>query len=133
VLVGRGTRGLTLLGFYPSQLHVHVGEVVRFVWAGENETHNVVFGSESLIDSLRGTLLSGPAVDPVGGLPSEPPGSGVPSLTQGTHGNGFLDSGLMPDASPGLGPSFSVRFAQAANYHFGCLIHASMNGDVTVS
>jgi len=132
VLVGPGTRHFTLLGFYPETVQAHVGETVRFRWDGENEVHTVTFGSQELIDQLRGSLF-GPVFDPVGALPSEPPASGVPTLTQDTHGNGFLNSGLLPDNSPGDGPTWSVRFGQAGSYHFECLIHPTMRGDVVVS
>ncbi len=132
VLVGRGNKELSLLGFYPEELHAHVGQTVNFRWASENEVHNVVFGSQSLLDSLRASLF-GPFVDPVGGLPSEPPGSGTPVLTPDLHGNGFLNSGILPDNSPGWGPGFKVTFAQAGTYHFECLIHDTMRGDVIVS
>jgi plastocyanin len=132
VLVGRGNKELSLLGFYPQELHAHVGQTVNFVWASENEVHNVVFGPQPLLDALRASLL-GAFVDPVGGLPSEPPGSGTPMLTPDLHGNGFLNSGLIPDSSPGWGPGFKVTFARAGTYHFECLIHDGMVGDVVVS
>jgi plastocyanin len=132
VLVGRGTKELSLLGFYPHELHAHVGQTVTFKWASENEVHNVVFGPQPLLDSLRASLF-GAFVDPVGGLPSEPPGSGTPVLTPDLHGNGFLNSGLLPDSSPGWGPGFKVTFARAGTYHFECLIHDGMVGDVVVS
>jgi len=133
VFVSRGNRRFTLLEFYPQEVHVHAGQTVHFRWFAPNEVHTVTFGSEDLIASLRASLFAGPSVDPVGAFASEPPGSGVPTLTPDLHGNGFLNSGILPNETNGQQTTFTVKFTVPGTYNFACLIHETMNGEVVVS
>jgi plastocyanin len=146
VLVAPGNRRAVSLQFYPSQVTAKVGETVHFVWQGNDELHSVTFGPDSYINQ-QGDNILGPdlVANPIAAFPSEPPGTTSPiDVTPTSHGNGFVNSGLIGDSGtvagyfgstpPAQGNSFSVRFTQPGVYHFECLIHVGlMEGDVTVT
>jgi hypothetical protein len=54
-------------------------------------------------------------------------------LTRGLHGNGFLNSGILTDPGAPGSDTFTVRFTQPGAYLYGCLIHAGMSGQITVT
>ena len=142
VLVGAGNKHLTLLHFFPSDPVVHTGDVLTFKWQGQ-EPHTVTFADDATTEQLAQVFLGPPpsfTFDPVGALPSEPPGTAQPiDLDPSLHGTGFLNSGVF-DPSPVIDPvvpgtagTFKVRFTTPGTYHFECLIHPGiMEGDVTV-
>ena len=137
VTVGAGTKRFSLLEFFaPSS--VHVGDLVTFNWTGFNEVHTATFGDHAYVTNLENTLIPPPPppmiLNPVGALPSDVPGTPI-TLTLATHGNGFLNSGILGDPpipSPG-GHSYQMRFGAPGTYHVGCLIHPFMESDITVT
>jgi len=145
VQVAPGNRRAILLQFFPSAVTAKVGQVVNFVWQGNNELHTVTFGPDDYIDEL-GNGFVGPdlVVDARAIFPSEPGNPNPVDLSPASHGNGFVNSGLIGDpgtapyyfgsAPPAPGNSFRVRFTQPGTYHFECLIHVGlMEGEVTVT
>jgi plastocyanin len=136
IMVGNGTHSFSLLEFFVPKT-VHVGDLVTMSWSGTNEVHTATFGDDTYVTNLENTLIPPPPppmiLNPVGALPSDPPGT-VITLTPATHGNGFLNSGVVTDPpipSP-LPHTFQVRFGAPGVYHFGCLIHTFMEADITV-
>jgi plastocyanin len=140
VLVGAGDNatGAEVTAFFPSRLNVHVGDTVTFVNHDQTDIHTVTFGQEKLRSSIeKGFVLpKGRQVllNPLGGLPSDPPGA--PADYDGhNHANGYLNSGvLQPQGAPATaGPkSFSVTFTKAGVYHYECVVHANMDGTIVV-
>jgi len=140
VLVGAGDNatGAEITAFFPSKLSVHVGDTVTFVNHDQTDIHTVTFGPESLRASIeRGFVFpKGHQVllNPLGGLPSDPPAGPVQYNGQ-NHGSGYLNSGvLQPQGAPAAaGPkSFAVTFTKAGVYHYECVVHASMDGTIVV-
>ncbi len=135
VIVGDGREHFSLMAFHPRHLQVRVGDTVTFRLRGMNEIHTVTFGPRGYVEAIAARLFPPPPapliLDPVGALPSEPPGAPV-ALTHATHGNGFLTSGILAD--PGMtGPhSFTVRFTRPGRYRLDCLIHEGMEATITV-
>jgi plastocyanin len=85
VLVGVGTRRLSLLAFHPRSLTVRAGTSVLFRWAGKNEIHTVTLGPTPFVDDLQRTLIGPPSM-----------------LLVDSRGNGFLGSG--PPPTPATAP-----------------------------
>jgi len=147
VKVGPGTTSLELLGFYPSNPVVHVGQTINFVWAPATDVHTVTFGKNFFLKQLNRAFI-GPdlVLDPLAALPSEPPGTNPAVHVKKVHGNGYLNSGLIADpggADQIFGPpevrptggseNFRVRFSEAGSYQFMCAVHGPiMQGTVTV-
>ena len=71
--------------------------------------------------------------DPEGVYPSDPPGTPV-SETPTTHGNGFVNSGILLGRGYPRGPhSFSVTFPTPGVFAYRCMVHPEMTGSITVS
>lgn len=134
VQIGPGNARVEALDFFPAAKTVAAGTAVTFKMAGVNEFHTVTFGPKAYVDQVEKTF-NGPTDAPEGTLPSDPPGTAV-SESPTTHGNGFLNSGVLFDPghknAPGAG-SFTVTFPTAGVYSYRCLIHSQMRGSITVS
>jgi hypothetical protein len=95
----------------------------------------VTFGPTAYVNQLAKTTFEGQGLDldGEGVYPSDPPPAGIPSLTPTTHGNGFLNSGVLADK--GVGPlprSFKITFGTPGTYQYICLVHPEMKGTITV-
>lgn len=134
VSVGYGAGPVHLYRFVPARTEVATGAVVDFRMAGNREIHTVTFGQKDDLKGLAGSTF-GPGVrllDPRGTFPSDPGATAV-SLTAATHGNGFVNSGILT-SPPIPGPRrFSVRFDAPGTYEDICLVHPEMVGQVVVS
>jgi plastocyanin len=135
-----GPHGVEYFQFVPSKITVPAGTTLTFrMTKGSYETHTATTGPgnpEKEPTSYLGKLTASfeaPTLDPAGAYPSDPPGAPT-SLTPGSHGNGFWNSGTI-DLSRATPPpeSNSVTFAQAGTYEFYCLIHPFMHATVTVT
>jgi plastocyanin len=132
--------GVEYFGFLPGNLTIAKGTTLTFQMPkGSVETHTATFGPgdpemdpNSYLGKLAGSF-EGPAPDPIGLYPSDPPGTPA-SLTSTSHGNGFWNSGAL-DAITGTPPpaSNSVRFDEPGTYNYYCLIHPFMHGVITVT
>jgi plastocyanin len=134
---GRG--GVEFFGMLPGTVTVPVGTTLTFSMTPlSREVHTATFGPgnpltepNSYLGQLSASIASG-NFRPEAIYRSDPPGP--PSvLTPTTHGNGFVNSGLMDEvgASPLLS-SNQVTFNQAGTYNYYCLIHPFMHGTVVV-
>jgi len=142
ILVGAGHKatGAEITSFFPNQLAIKTGDTVSFRNADETDIHTVTFGPEALRTQIendfaapRGTQV---VLDPLGALPSEPPGSPTPQYDGTNHGDGYLNSGVLapPGSPPTAGPqSFQVTFTKPGTYQFECVIHEHMDGTIVVS
>jgi plastocyanin len=140
VLAGAGDAktGAEVTAFFPSQLSVQVGDTVRFVNHDQVDIHTITFGPEPFTSAIEKDFAAphGKAVlfDPLGALPSDPPGGPV-QYDGSNHGNGYLNSGILqPQGAPAAaGPkTFDVTFTKAGIYHFECVVHANMDGTIVV-
>jgi plastocyanin len=132
VIAGAGAKNFSLLKFYPQTVTVRAGGKVTWRWFGFNEIHTVTIGPDNVLGDLDEELIGGPPnfiLDPVGALPTDPPGSPV-THDDTSHGNGLTGSGVLPD-KPGPS-SFTVQFTKPGLYHYICLIHDGMQGWVNV-
>ena len=131
-----GTNRFSIDAFVPARRSVARGTELTFRMAGRNEIHTVTFGPTAYVDALQARAFEGvPPGQPMaseGVYPSDPPGT-VPSLSPTTHGNGFLNSGVLTD--PGIpGPkTFKVKFDTPGAYQYRCLVHPFMRGTITVA
>ena len=140
VLVGAGhnATGAEVTAFFPSKLSINVGDTVTFANHDQTDIHTVTFGPEKLRSAIEKTF-AGPqgkliVLNPLGALPSEPPGAPV-QYDGSNHGNGFVGSGTLqpPGAPAAAGPkSFQVTFTKAGTYHYECVIHTHMDGTIVV-
>jgi plastocyanin len=142
VLVGAGSKatGAEILSFFPDQLAIKAGDTVTFRNADPTDIHTVTFGPEALRMKIENDFVApvGTQVllDPLGALPSEPPGAPTPQYNATTHGDGYLNSGLLaPPGSPDTaGPqTFKVTFTKPGTYQYECVIHPKMDGTIVVS
>lgn len=135
VAAGAGTARLSILAFLPAKRTVARGTEVTFRMLGRNEIHTVTFGPTAFVDALQAKTFEGPPTEPIsseGFYPSDAPGT-APSLSPTSHGNGFVNSGVLTD--PGIpGPkTFKVRFDTPGAYDYRCLVHPFMRGTITVA
>ncbi len=117
---------LTVNGFLPSALTIHVGDTVVWTQASSLVPHTVTFldGNSRLPDFVSnptapGELLFGPAGDP----------SGRQEPVTMYAGAGMVNSGDLtpPDASP-----FRMTFSRPGVYAYACMFHPGMNGAIQV-
>jgi plastocyanin len=135
VAISPGIRKAQKFSFEPANRKVAPGTTVTFNMAGGNEVHTVSFGPAAFLTQVAKTTFEGQGVDLAGEgvYPSDPPAAGIPSLTPTTHGNGYLNSGVLVDK--GVGPlprSFKVTFGTPGTYQYICLVHPEMKGTITV-
>jgi plastocyanin len=136
VAIGPGNAKAQAFSFHPADRKVAPGSTVTFRMAGGNEVHTVTFGPKAYVEALAKAAFegSGPTVAGEGFYPSDPPTAGIPSLQPTSHGNGFLNSGLLADTGTGIPApkSFRITFPTAGTYDYICLVHTFMRGKITV-
>jgi plastocyanin len=139
VAIGPGNRKAESFSFEPANRTVAAGTAVTFSMDRGNEIHTVTFGPKAFVvgNVARNFFPSDPASLALGSeaaYPSNPPAAGIPSLTPTTHGNGFLNSGLLADKgeAPNLPSSFTVTFPVAGTFEYHCVVHPEMEGTITV-
>jgi len=113
--------------FNPAQLTIHADDAV--VWHGI--LHTVTFGPAAQIAHLRQTLIV--PVPQKGGPPilAFNPLVALPSGGNTYDGTGFVSSGLLTPTGPQV-PSYKLTFTKAGTYTYSCLLHAHMQGTITV-
>jgi plastocyanin len=135
VLVGAGTRDFEVYAMLGGKKTVPAGTTLNFRWAGREEAHTVTFGPTAFVDLVQRTFEAAQADQPGEAIyPSDPPTVSPVPISPTSHGNGFLNSGVLFD--PGAGPgnhSFQVTFSTPGVYSFRCIIHSNMRGTITVT
>ncbi|MFN2468300.1 MAG: hypothetical protein ABR521_09275 [Gaiellaceae bacterium] len=142
VYAGLG-KDVAVLTFQPKKLTIPVGESVTWVNRSPSERHNMAFGLEKYVLSLRKETDLLPVVpqapnqvSPFITHGSEQPGQYVHDGTN--HGNGFLATPAIDDV-PGNPPRglvgrFSIRFTAAGSFKYLCMIHGKgMRGEIVVT
>jgi plastocyanin len=123
--------GVELFAMFPSSLTVKAGTVVTFTMSKDSlETHTATFGPKGYLNALANGF--GSPKPPIPGnavYPSDPVKPIV--LTATSHGNGFANTGALSKGNPN-GTSSTIQFNQAGTYHFICLIHPFMQGEIIV-
>ncbi len=140
VYAGYGGNGLVdttteATTFLPDNLTVHLGDTVQF----EGGFHTVTFGTPAQIANLRSQFVLRTkskggsyqySINPAVAFPSSQNGCG-PS-TPCTYSGGYLNSGFISSPNSNGGGSFLVKFTKAGVFHYGCLVHKGMDGQITV-
>jgi plastocyanin len=141
VLVGAGRNGTgaEIASMFPAKLSVQVGDTVTFRNGDETDVHTVTFGPEKLRLHIENTFITPKGkkilLNPFGAFASEAPGSDPVPYDGTSHGNGYLNSGLLfPKGTPAkVGPQiYKVTFALPGTYHYECVIHSHMDGTIIV-
>jgi plastocyanin len=138
VLIGPGTTKAEDYAFHPAKRKVATGGTVAFRMTGGSELHTVTFGPKAYVAGLERKLFptspANPAFGSEGFLPSDPPAAGPSIVTPTSHGNGFVNSGMLADPGvfPTLPKTFSVTFPTAGTFTYTCLYHPFMRGSITV-
>ena len=138
VWVGAGVRrGPGITSFYPQTQTINPGDTVSFVQHDQSDIHTVTFGPPAYTTQIENTFVKPgrvPLLNPLGALPSDPPGA--PLIYDGTnHGNGFAGSGILTEAgtnAPGATHVWNVKFTKAGTYRYECVIHPHMDGTIKV-
>ena len=137
VVISPGNAKAQALAFYPANRTVAAGSQVTFTMSGRNEVHTVTFGPAAYVGAVSKAAFQGNglAIGSEGFYPSDPPAAGPPSVTATSHGNGFVNSGVLADPGTGIPApkSFTVTFPTPGTYSYSCLIHPEMQGTITVS
>jgi plastocyanin len=134
VIAGDGRKSFSLLAFYPQTITVRAGHTVTWTWRGWNEIHTVTVAPEDVIAPIESTLFGPPptfVANPVGVLPTEPPGAPVVH-TATVHGNGLLGAGVVSDNPGGPPNTFTAEFDTPGTYAYDCIIHQGMSGVIVV-
>jgi plastocyanin len=138
VTIGSGTKKAEDYAFHPANRKVAPGGTVTFSMAGRNELHTVTFGPKAFVQQVSSKLFpTGPANPSFGSealYPSDNPALGAAAVTATSHGNGFVNSGLLAarGVSATLPRTFSVTFPTAGTFTYICLYHPFMRGTITV-
>ena len=111
------TEAVEVNAFLPRSLTVDVGDSITWT-VNSGEFHTVTFLSGAAAPPLIVIGPNGPNFNPVVAAPS-----GGPDY----DGTGFVNSGLLFK-----GQGTTVSFTKAGTFSFLCLVHAGMNGSVTV-
>jgi plastocyanin len=136
--------GEILYRFTPAKKTVAVGQPVELTMGeGTRELHTFTFFTDdkatkklaqNSLAPLPGTGKTGPPVmgiDPLAGLRSEPAGTALVDDNT-THGNGYVNTGLLDTDPQSAWPSKdSITFTKAGTYKYLCLLHPEMRGEVT--
>ena len=137
VLVGaeQARRGVSLMGYYPSHIRIHVGDTVRWT-QNSNEIHTVTFlGGQPLPELILPAASLGLPVPPDAPSPLVfNPMATTPTMEPVSIGDKttWANSGIM-GREPGQATSFAVTFTAAGTYHYICIVHGkTMSGRVTV-
>ena len=141
VLAGNdGAGAVTWLRFFPEKLRVKAGTTVDFRISSRREVHTITLGPAAYTTQIENTFTApspnpaGPptlVVNPFGAYPSDPPP--LPPYTGANHGNGFEGAGILAPAGGPLPADAKITFTKPGVYHFECVIHANMDGTVTVT
>jgi plastocyanin len=128
VLVGaeNASRGVDVMSFFPSVLHIHQGDMVTWK-LNSNEIHTVTFLGGS-VTALPDLLLPSPTELVVNPLAVE-----VTPASGSTYSAGeYVNSGILgPD--PGQPTSYTLEFANQGTYIYYCIVHGTeMTGTIVV-
>jgi plastocyanin len=134
VWVGPATPRIDILGMFPKNVNVATGGSLTFTMRPGSEIHTVSFGPPAFLEAVSKSTFegSGLGLDPQGALPSDPPAAGPPAVTPTSHGNGYVNSGILPPTGTPGTHRFTVTFPTAGVYRYICLVHTNMVGTVTV-
>jgi len=133
VRAGNDAKGIAQIAFYPERKTIAAGESVRFEMSKSTiETHNVAFGPKPYLDEFAKRFL-GPVFEPFVIYRSDAPGAPL-SLSSTTHGNGFVNTGVLDaDAASPFPSSDTVTFTQPGTYAYYCAVHGNdMKGEIVV-
>ena len=127
VLVGaeNASKGIDVMGYFPSVLHVHPGDTVTWK-INSNEIHTVTFlgGSVTALPDIfaePGSLVINPLAVEV-----------TPASGSMYSGGVYVNSGIM-GTDPGEGTSYSLVFTAQGTYNYECIVHgAEMSGTIVV-
>lgn len=122
------TIGAELNAFFPTALHIHVGDTV--VWKeNSHELHTVTFlGNLTTVPDLLVQVPNAPPgammINPQAGFPAGP--------TDGKYdGAVYVNSGMM-GMDPGQALQFSLTFTKPGTYQYVCIVHNTMKMDKTM-
>jgi plastocyanin len=135
--------GEILYRFTPAKKTVAVGKPVELTMGdGTREFHTFTFFTDekatkklaqNSLAPLPGTGKTGPPVmgiDPLAGLRSEPAGTALVDDNR-THGNGYVNTGLLDTDPKSAWPSKdTITFTAPGTYKYVCLLHPEMRGEV---
>jgi plastocyanin len=128
-----GAAGVALYHFFPATLSIKAGTIVTFlVPPGERtEGHTASFGPASYLTALSNS--SSDAATQQTAYASSNPALGPIQLGPASHGNGFVNTGILDRDPTGLfRSSEKIQFTKPGTYHFICLIHSFMTGTIVV-
>ncbi len=142
------SRGTAIFKFFPAAPTFKVGDVVTLrMPRRSSEVHTITFGptnGENLyVDQLAAAFISpvpgagGPptfALESRAAYPSDNPAAGPAPFNTATHGNGFMNTGVLDsDPATPVPSSTQVRFTGPGSYTYICLIHPFMRDTLTVT
>lgn len=140
VLAGNDGKGaVAWLRFFPQNLHIKAGTTVNFKVSSKREVHTITIGPSAYTTGIEHSFTTvhpnpaGPPtilINPLGAYPSDPPP--LPAYTGSNHGNGFEGAGVLGVGGPNPS-SAKITFAKPGIYHYECVIHAGMDGTITVT
>ena len=114
-------KGVQANGFFSNKITVDAGDTVTWNWATD-EIHTVTFLSGAPDPQLF-TVIGGQLVPNLAFFGP----SGGPDY----NGTGIANSGVF--GFPGVPATFSLKFTTPGSYSYVCLLHAGMDGTVTVN
>jgi plastocyanin len=141
VLLGNDTVESSIFRFFPASKSVPVGTTVTFSMpAKTTEIHTVSFGPADYLQATADAFVAPDPANPTGpptvfspliAFPSDVPT--LPAYDGTSHGNGFLNTGVLDrDAATPSPPSSQVTFSKAGTFNYICLIHPFMKGSIVV-
>jgi plastocyanin len=138
VLAGNDKGSVAWLRFFPENLKIKAGQTVEFSNKSKPEIHTVTIGPAAYDSAIENSFTlvkqnpTGPpsvVLNPLAAYPSDPV---LPPFNGTNHGNGFENTGILSFGGP-QPSSAKVTFTKPGVYHYECVIHAGMDGTITVT
>ena len=114
--------------FSPRALTIHAGDSVTWIGA----FHTVSFGPEAEIQAVEQHFVV-PVAQPAGPpLLTINPKAALPAGGNSYDGTGWVNSGFLQPGAHGVPARFTLTFTKPGTYGYDCLVHAGMDGTITV-
>ena len=114
--------------FSPRALTIHAGDAVTWIGA----FHTVTFGPEADLQAVEQHFVLPVSQQAGPPLLTINPKAALPAGGNSYDGTGWVNSGFLQPGAHGVPARFTLTFTKPGTYGYDCLVHAGMDGTITV-